>query len=60
MGEDYPGHATIKLATEGRTIASDSESGWYVMTIDDVIEYTIWLAAAVAAVGFCLVVFGAL
>jgi hypothetical protein len=30
------------------------------MTIDDVIEYTIWIAAAVAAVGFCLAVFGVL
>lgn len=28
------------------------------MTIDDVIEYTIWLAAAVAAIGFCLVIGG--
>jgi hypothetical protein len=30
------------------------------MTIDDVLEWTIWIAAAVAAIGFCLVVFGVL
>lgn len=28
------------------------------MMIDDVLEWTIWIAAAVAVVGFCLVIGG--